>query len=661
MRRTLRSMSSLRTPPLSASTRLDPPLVHNLTRDMWDEYSTVMNNIMNSHRVIKKTSASLLPGVQSYLLEESIETVNSRVGTPSTMEADLPSFRQDSREMYQSFVQSKGWNKAQTDYLERCLSYTADWCAKKQLVAPAIVAWYKVRETYFVPRQNTFSTYMFVLGLPFHNQKLAKATLADVCTFYDGLFEPTERTVFLRIQGLVEAGDADKAEQLLQTIPDCQKLRTFLPILEHYGRTDIPNCLRIFRQMRKAAGVHFDVETYVSLFASLAEKGYFGTQPPPVNKIMLDAGFGETGPALFDALASEMADDILEFSESNALTLYNALETALDPPSMDPSQLTTPKAELDVLPNATELTSATDASTLLGRVTVDAQSCRCPASHAKLQLFSLSEEQRQHVNKTLLEMASSEHEEFAAKMQKQGRLRRRNMDATSGAYAMEQLNGFSKWVAQQNYTAIIDGPNVAYFGHSMLHYSQVARMVEHLENLGERPLVIMPHKYCQKSFHVTTINDEQHLSDRERQLIVDLKEKDQLYIVPEWCLDDYYWMIASVVVKSEVSANQACLPGLRPLLITNDKMRDHHMSLLEPRLFRRWTSCHIVRYDFEPYEGDEWVEERKVLLEHADFFSHEIQGNVALNGATAWHIPVAEWSEEFPHDRFCISIGGKKV
>ena len=47
-----------------------------------------------------------------------------------------------------------------------------------------------------------------------------------------------------------------------------------------------------------------------------------------------------------------------------------------------------------------------------------------------------------------------------------------------------------------------DGPNVAYFGHGMVRYSQVLKVVEELERLGERPLVIMPRKYVSTTFRL---------------------------------------------------------------------------------------------------------------------------------------------------------------
>lgn len=45
-----------------------------------------------------------------------------------------------------------------------------------------------------------------------------------------------------------------------------------------------------------------------------------------------------------------------------------------------------------------------------------------------------------------------------------------------------------------------DGANVAYYGHSNVHYSSLKKVVEKLESMGERPLVVMPEKYTSKSW-----------------------------------------------------------------------------------------------------------------------------------------------------------------
>ena len=137
-----------------------------------------------------------------------------------------------------------------------------------------------------------------------------------------------------------------------------------------------------------------------------------------------------------------------------------------------------------------------------------------------------------------------------------------------------------------------------------------------------------------------------------------------MYIVPPRCLDDYFWMLASV--SNQTVARNKCdlqvapenadgrFPGLRPMLVTNDRMRDHKLDLLNPREFRRWSSSHIVNYNITPYIENEWEASRSVQFSPADFFSREIQGNLHKNKKdVVWHIPITEWEEP---TRFCIWI-----
>lgn len=694
-------MASSNAADLSSSSKKSLSLAHhndhvfvNITDVMWTEYCTLMQDIMTRDRVLKKIKADLVPPVQAYLLDRQF---NEAAATPNlaTMAAASTTsgtdFRTACQERFETFVDSKALNdKPQTEYLQRCLGYMADWCAKKQLKTPAVVAWCKVREVGLVPRENTVSTFLYVVSSEDDNDNgndnatidsndFLQAVTADVATFHDLCYAPNEKTVFLRIKSLIASGDAIAAEQLLQDMsnPSLQRLRTYTPLLQHYCASEAEDstsqCLRIFRGMRQAPGVHLDVDTYVLLLCTLAERGYFSetettsaptTADVAADSVMVQAGFPKRGPALLDAVATEMADDLLEWNLTAAVTVYNSFRKAFGSPSDKDGSSTS----LDTIPPATK-TENFSPSVTLGRVTIDASTSKCPVTDTTLRLFALTSEQRTRVHQTLLDMACTQHEEFSEKMRHRNKRTRLTVasEASKGEYALEQLSIFANWVARQNFTAIVDGPNIAYFGHPVLHYSQVERMVRHLESLGERPLVTMPHKYCQPYFYLASINKSQQLTERDQQVIANLQEKGQFYMVPEWCLDDYYWMIASVVAHasdhSTSKYEDSSLPGLRPLLITNDQMRDHKLTLLEPRLFRRWTSCHIVRYDFAQYNDDvdgEWAEDREVRLEPADSFSREIQGNPmpTSTGATstAWHIPIAEWSEDNPDDRFCIAI-----
>ena len=89
------------------------------------------------------------------------------------------------------------------------------------------------------------------------------------------------------------------------------------------------------------------------------------------------------------------------------------------------------------------------------------------------------------------------------------------------------------------------------------------------------------------------------------------------------------------------------------MVISNDKMRDHKMDLLEERAFRRWCCSHIVNYNFTEFI-EVASEERDITFHASDLFSDEIQGNPCTSGGgMAWHFPVSKWDG---NERFCLRL-----
>lgn len=221
------------------------------------------------------------------------------------------------------------------------------------------------------------------------------------------------------------------------------------------------------------------------------------------------------------------------------------------------------------------------------------------------------------------------------------------------------------------FTAIVDGANVGYYMQSFdkgrFNYHQIKFMVDELEERGENALVIIPNKYGKDRFYASMEN-YQHLSRAEIEIRTDLEKRGKLWKVPPQCLDDFYWMLASISDQTS-SRKEADLsvsnddpggrfPGARPMLISNDQMRDHRMELLDPRLFRRWYGCHIVNYNFTAFVLDESVANNYIAFSQADYFSREIQCNESPTEGgkwrgRAWHFPVSDWDLD---ERFVVRI-----
>lgn len=101
----------------------------------------------------------------------------------------------------------------------------------------------------------------------------------ELAIFHDLLFEPTEKSISLRVKRLVLQGNAKDAECLLDSFPsnDDVKLRTYLPVLKLYceqGNTS--SALKLFKRMRDEPSVRLEPENYILLLSSLVmENGCF--------------------------------------------------------------------------------------------------------------------------------------------------------------------------------------------------------------------------------------------------------------------------------------------------------------------------------------------------------------------------------------------------
>ncbi|KAL7491477.1 hypothetical protein ACHAWT_001291 [Skeletonema menzelii] len=536
------------------------------------------------------------------------------------------------------------------------LAHLADHCAKTSNPKPLYAAWDNILAAGMAPLSRTLSTYLYVLSLDGDVGSEGRDIAAEVAMLHDALYEPTEKTVSLLVKSLVARGDAAGAEALLDGIADGSlsellRHRTTSPILKlHCENGDIGSALRLYHRMRTTSRVKMDDLTYSNFISSVAANGYFLPNSKEVEGGK-DLGYDSVfGPKLLDALITEMAQDVLDISEESAqiiqegfATGFQGMEFAAN--SLDP------------------ITSLCGNEVMIAnRVAVDHDTGKCPATDATLRLIVLEPEQRDHVHDTLLEMARAKSMDYTAKLAAKGRVTHDHVEKAELATTI--LKDFSEWLDSREgrpYTAIVDGANVAYFGWGKVNVHQLNLMVEALKRQGEHPLVIFPQKYTRRKFHLRQ-GMMQILQDDELEILNKLKENDQIYVVPPMCLDDMYWMLASVSNQTastnglsiDVAKNneEGRFPGLRPIVISNDKMRDHKDELLDEREFRRWACSHIVNYNFTEFIEDQ-RDEREISFYAADIFSDEIQGNECPGGGMAWHFPVSEWDA---NERFCLRL-----
>jgi hypothetical protein len=237
-----------------------------------------------------------------------------------------------------------------------------------------------------------------------------------------------------------------------------KRLRTFLPVMEHYCSSpssvggDTSSILRLFRQMQRSSGVHFDADTYAAIIGALARNGVFRNDAPPIPGA-LEAGFSvEKGPLLLDEIASEMALDIMELSEKAAQTIYQSLQQGflkLDSNAVETSQENSNEEDdmvAVVVPTIQELSPAAATGrdgVLLGRVTIDDSTAICPSSGAKLRLLTLDDAQRKHVHDTLLTMAKLQHQEFIKNAKKKVT---NDKSGEENDHGLKELSRFSEWM-----------------------------------------------------------------------------------------------------------------------------------------------------------------------------------------------------------------------
>jgi len=499
------------------------------------------------------------------------------------------------------------------------------------------------------------------------------------------------------IQALVNEGDLDAAARALEDATDAKntvepRLRTFAPLIKGLCERGRPLEARaLWRKMLLEHCIEPTGEQFADAVVALVRAVYADTESsPPLQSYYVDE---------LRAVLREMEIYLLE---GLAGDLLEAVKRAID----ETADFFHVRADwVATLENAT----------------------KCPVTGIeRLASPGLDVAERRRFRDRLLDVAAA---------------------STRKRDARESLETFGRWLDQSPYTAVVDGPNVAYFKQNFpgggFSVAQVALVVSELQALGHVPLVVMPAKYCEDGvvpnhsksrftlppsiakFHnrnassslkeeatlpATTTSSpsssedaaaaaaaagqdeddddedddedddassssenalasqirsggakgadsaedkqqsrtrrpQQHqqqrrydpkkhgertqtLSEKDVATLKGWAERGSLYAVPRGCHDDTYWMLATVTGKA-------------PLVVTNDKIRDHWHKLVGARAYRRWVSASVATFDILGRTDSDEIEAKIVFpspvvrMVHRTSLPHHDE----RSSTTAWHVP----------------------
>lgn len=423
--------------------------------EAWTSYTTAVEEMMMSTRVLRKDKMEDLAEARAALLSRNQFPLNA------SSQLSVTTTRDDWRAQAKEYKKHYNLTTQQFNFVMRVLVYMGDYCARARISSPIQVAWEKLKESGMVPAENAFSTYMYILG----TNSACRDSLIEVAQMHDVFFSPNEKTITLRIKTLIAKNEIAQAEEILSSLKvgytrrdfvalsfshqgrgtliahtthlfslqsgndgEFQKLRTFLPILDHYcSNGDCKSILRLFREMREAGRVHFDADTYTLILCTLAEEGCFSVNASPIEDAA-KVGFNATsGPELFDQVVTELAQDLLELTEDSCRKLAASFSRGICPEDVVGD---------GEVPSLTNVTQPKSSPLVLGRTKIDVETALCPATGAKLRLINLDEQQRQHVHDTLIEMAEMQFVEFT-------KGRSQNFTENLG---LQELTKFSEWL-----------------------------------------------------------------------------------------------------------------------------------------------------------------------------------------------------------------------
>lgn len=611
-------------------------------------------------------------------------------------------FRAETEIQRQRFREAVGWTQHQHQLAQNALHLMANACAKDIVQQPMQVIWEKVKEAGIV-NEKLLHVLLYVSAMfsstglttsvrsgefasPLHGtgsildvlstgtstrvgdglSKVDEGTrvehLDEIALFHDLLYEPTEQTINIRVRLLTAQGKVKEADALLHAWTEKVelRLRTCVPVLLLLlDQNDLGSALRLLKVMQNAPSVHLDAATYVNVLSGFARSGAFGPTASPIDSATELGYRAPCGADLLNQLVEEMSRDVMEIPLASAKRLHNAFADGFPDSGLS--------AERSLLPLMRVVSPAPRGSLVVSRVYVDPSTGACTRTGVRLRLIHLTSAERVKLKDTVVSMARSVQAKF-----EQESLAKSPKWKTRKSVDQELLR-FFEWLDHREgepFTAVVDAANVAYylqnFEEGRFSFHQIQFVVDALERLGERPLVILPNKYSLPYFYVTIgIGSargpkKQVQTPEEVEIVKGLQESGKLYVVPASCLDDFFWIIASVSEQTAARkgtdlqvepGDSMRWPGTRPVLVSNDQMRDHKLEMLEPMLFRRWYSNFIVNYSFSGFTGAARTS-AEIGFSPAKFYSREIQGNHDSSQSMVWHFPL----EDAPDEWLCLRL-----
>ena len=508
--------------------------------------------------------------------------------------------------------------------------------------------------------------------------------------------ERSEASYSALVQAHVNDGDLDAAKGVLEEMSDDggvePRLRTFAPLLKGLcGDGRVLECRALWRKMLLEHSIEPTQDLFADIIVALVQAIFQAEveDPMPKNQTLLTAYYLDE----LRAVLREM-EMYLEGLDGDVMV---AIEQGIKTAGVTYQGTRVSADWVDKLEPKTALRSATIEP--------------CPVTGiTRLQSPGLDLSERRRFRDRLVDVSK-------ATSKRQG----------------DELEHFGRWLDEHpwKFTAVVDGPNVAYFHQNFpgggFNVKQVAIVVQALEDMGFVPLVVMPAKYTetvvpnhsrqgpnkakQTSFHLppgiarhhnnlrdslmmnatanSTVDDLDDPDDlletsdimdeatnrtfaatkafappsaptgfsrpqrysKERPRLQTLTEDDiatlrnwsdrgSLYAVPRGCHDDPYWMLATVTGKA-------------PVVVTNDRIRDHWHKLVGARAYRRWVNTTMVNFNLvterNETSGDDVVDDDDdaPLVAKLDFpppllrMIHRTLLRTSADGSatTAWHIP----------------------